>query len=146
MILNLWDMKKFNGVIMKIREFVSGLDEFHQVNCIISDSVINQMKVIIIENSFEAMMFFEEVILNINNGFYDDVFLVNLLKCLGAASLESWVDDILVLALSRNDIDVRDAAAITLDFRGRYDLIRQHQSKVPWMRNYIESIMLSENG
>lgn len=131
---------------MKIKEFVAGLDELHQINCIITDSVITQLGTFIIENPSEAVMFFEEVILDTNNVFYNDVFLVNLLKCLGAASLESWVDDILVLALSRKDIDVRDAAATMLNFHGRYDLIRQHQSKVPWMRNYIESIMLNDNG
>lgn len=131
---------------MNIKESVENLSDFNQVNCKISEEVVDSLREIVLNNSSEAIIYFKEIISDTENVFFSDVFLVNLLECLGAACLDTWVDEILVLALFRKDIDVRDTAAKMLDFHGRYDLIRQNQDRVPWMRNYIEAVMLNDNG
>lgn len=131
---------------MDIQKFTENINNLTLLDHENLDSLTENLKHLILKDSTRVMRFVEEVISDISNNLYSDVFLVNLLKCLGDASLDAWVDDLLVAALSRKDIDVRDAAAKMLDLHGRYDLIRQHQNKVPWMRNYIEQIMLNDNG
>lgn len=131
---------------MNIMEFSSNLEKTDVYNSETLEVLTEELKQLIVNDPFELREFVIDVISDINNNIYSDVFLINLLKCLGSASLDAWVDDMLVMALTRKDIDVRDAAAKMLSFHGRFDLIKKNQDRVPWMRNYIEAILLDDNG
>ena len=67
----------------------------------------------------------------------------NILKVLGKVTCSDWADEIFTNAISHSDLDVRDAAARSLDIHGRLDILKANQEQIPWMRDYIETILLN---
>ena len=73
--------------------------------------------------------------------------VASILKCLGRLDLEvckDWGFDIVRRALNHKDVEVRDAAAQSLELWGTTKashLLKKHHDDVPWLQDYIERVI-----